>query len=105
MSSEIVIYKANDGKTKLQVNLEDETVWLSQDQMAVLFNKAKSTINEQIKNIYLEKELIESDTKRKFGNSEFSKKQFYITYSRISQTVSDKSIDIQLENKLDDIKF
>ncbi|MET0461646.1 MAG: RhuM family protein [Chitinophagaceae bacterium] len=42
--------------------------------MAQLFNKAKSTINEHVKNIYAEQELIESDTKRKFGNSEFSDK-------------------------------
>ena len=37
---------------KLEVNLKDETVWLTQEQMAILFNKAKSTINEHIKNIY-----------------------------------------------------
>jgi len=74
MSSEIVIYTTQDGKTKLQVNLQDETVWLTQDQMAILFGKAKSTINEHIKNVYAEKELIESETKRKFGISEFSTK-------------------------------
>jgi len=74
MSSEIIIYTTQDGKTKLQVNLEDETVWLTQDQMALLFGKTKSTINEHIKNIYAEKELEESETKRKFGISEFSTK-------------------------------
>lgn len=74
MSSEIVIYTTQDGKTKLQVNLQDETVWLTQDQMAILFGKAKSTINEHIKNAYSEKELIESETMRKFGISEFSTK-------------------------------
>ena len=74
MSSEIIIYTTQDGKTKLQVNLEDETVWLTQDQMAMLFGKAKSTINEHIKNVYAEKEVVESETMRKFGNSEFSTK-------------------------------
>jgi hypothetical protein len=42
--------------------------------MSLLFEKARSTINEHIKKIYAEKELIEQDTKRKFGNSEFSDK-------------------------------
>src|SRR3989338_5466300 len=71
---QIVIYKTGDGQTKLRVKMEDETVWLTQDQMAELFQKAKSTINEHIKNIYEEKELTEEATTRKFGISEFSTK-------------------------------
>jgi hypothetical protein len=54
--------------------MRDETVWLKQDQMSQLFDKSKSTINEHIKNIYTEKELLEEQTMRKFGNSEFSTK-------------------------------
>ncbi len=73
-NSEIIIYTASDGTTKLQVQLEDETVWLTQDQMAMLFGKAKSTINEHIKNIYAEGELEESQTLKKFGISEFQQK-------------------------------
>lgn len=73
-AGEILIYQAPDGSTSIDVKLENETVWLSQDQMAHLFDKAKSTINEHIKNIYSENELQEKDTKRKFGNSEFSDK-------------------------------
>lgn len=69
---EIVFYQTEDGQTKLSVNLQDETVWLTQDQMAELFQKAKSTINEHIKNTFAEGELIESQVTRKFGNSEFS---------------------------------
>jgi len=72
--SHFLIYQAEDGKTRLDVRLENETVWLTQDQMAELFKKAKSTINEHIKNTYEEKELEESLTLRKFGNSEFSTK-------------------------------
>ncbi|MGE0269290.1 MAG: RhuM family protein [Candidatus Omnitrophota bacterium] len=71
---QIIIYKTDDGQTKLRVKIEDETVWLSQDQMAELFDKSKSTINEHIQNIYQEKELSEELTMRKFGNSEFSTK-------------------------------
>ena len=44
----ILLYTTADGTTKLQVKLEDETVWLTQDQMAILFDKSKSTINEHI---------------------------------------------------------
>lgn len=54
--------------------MDGETVWLTQDQMAELFEKSKSTINEHIQNIYIEKELNEAETMRKFGNSEFSTK-------------------------------
>ncbi len=73
-NSEMIIYTDSDGTTKLQVQLEDETVWLTQDQMAMLFGKAKSTINEHIKNIYSEGELEESQTLKKFGISEFQQK-------------------------------
>jgi len=73
-NSEIIIYTAPDGTTKLQVQLENETVWLTQDQMAMLFGKAKSTINEHIKNIYAEEELEENQTLKKFGISEFQQK-------------------------------
>ncbi len=52
MNSEIIIYKNTAGNIKIDVRLEDETVWLTQDQTAVLFGTAKSTINEHIKNIY-----------------------------------------------------
>ncbi len=70
--NEIIIFENQD--VKLEVNMTDETVWLTQEQMANLFGKAKSTINEHIKNIYNEKELEEYDTMTKFGNSEFSDK-------------------------------
>ena len=71
---EIVFYQTEDGITKLSVNLQDETVWLTQEQMAELFGKAKSTINEHINNIFTEGELEEDKVTRKFGNSEFSTK-------------------------------
>ncbi len=73
-NSEILIYKNPDGDIKIDVRLEDETVWLTQDQMAILFGKAKSTINEHIKNIFKEGELEESMVLKKFGISEFQQK-------------------------------
>ena len=72
--SEIIIYNTEDGKCKIDVRLEDDNVWLTQEQMAELFQKAKSTINEHVNNIYSEGELSIDTTMRKFGNSEFSTK-------------------------------
>lgn len=74
MNDEIVIYQSEDGIVKVDVLFANETVWLTQDQMSELFGKAKSTINEHIKNVYAEGELSQIDTMRKFGNSEFSTK-------------------------------
>lgn len=72
--SNILIYQTVDGVTKIETRLLDDTVWLTQDQMSTLFGKSKPTINEHVKNIYLENELNESLTSRKFGISEFSTK-------------------------------
>lgn len=54
---EIILYKTEDGQTKLEVQLKDETVWLSLDQMAELFQRDKSTISRHIKNIFEDGEL------------------------------------------------
>jgi death-on-curing family protein len=62
---EIIIYKSKEGP-KLEVRLEEETVWLTQKQIALLFDKGVPTINEHIKNIYKEGELQENSTIRKF---------------------------------------
>lgn len=74
MSSELIIYQTEDGQTKIQTRLENETVWLTIEQMAELFQKAKSTINEHILNIYKEGELEKETSMRKIGNSDFSTK-------------------------------
>ena len=71
---EIVIYQSEDGLIKVDVLFENETVWLTMDQMCLLFGKAKSTISEHIQNIYAEGELKEKETMRKFGISEYSTK-------------------------------
>lgn len=72
--SEMLIYTTEDGLTKIDVSFDQDTLWLTQEQMAELFQKAKSTINEHIRNIYEEGELEEESTMRKFGISEFSTK-------------------------------
>ncbi len=69
MASEIVIYQNQEGSIKVDVRLEEETVWLSQDQMAQLFGKGRSTITEHIGNIFKEGELTEAVVCRKFRHT------------------------------------
>ena len=59
MESEIIIYQTEDGKTKIQTRLENETVWLSQEQMAELFQRDRSVITKHIGNVFNEGELNE----------------------------------------------
>lgn len=64
---EIIIYQTEDGLTKINVNLQNETVWLSLDQMAELFQRDKSTISRHIKNIFIEGELVRESTVANFA--------------------------------------
>ena len=65
-TSEILIYQNQNGHIKIDVLLEDETVWLTQSQMAQLFGKDKRTISEHIGNIFKEGELEENSVVRNF---------------------------------------
>lgn len=59
-NSEIIIYQTEDGQTKIETRLENETVWLTQAQMAVLLGKERSVITKHLKNIFIEGELDEN---------------------------------------------
>jgi hypothetical protein len=72
--SEFLIFKTEDERISVDVRLEDETVWLTIDAMAQLFEKSRSTINEHILNIYAEGEFQENNSVRKIGISDFSTK-------------------------------
>ena len=65
-NSQIIIYQTESGETKLEVTFNDETVWLTQMQMAELFGKSKKTISEHISNIFKDGELIEGVVVRKY---------------------------------------
>ena len=65
-SNNIIIYQSDDGKTKIDVKLENETVWLSQQQMVLLFKTSRTNIVEHINNIYLEGELDKISTCQNF---------------------------------------
>lgn len=64
---DIIIYQTEDGLTKIDVNMHDETVWLSLEQMANLFQRDKSTVSRHIKNIFDEGELVRESTVAKFA--------------------------------------
>ena len=70
----ILICRTTDGLTKVNVTFEEDTVWLTQEQMAELFQKSKSTINYHIQQVYEDGELVSDATMRKFENFEFSTK-------------------------------
>lgn len=65
MKNEIIIYQNEDSSTKIEVIHEDETVWLTQNQIIELFKSSKANISEHIKNIFNTKELDEGSTVRK----------------------------------------
>lgn len=68
-TGEILLYQNQDGNIKIDVRLEEETVWLTQDQMAQLFGKGRSTITEHIGNVFKEGELDEKVVRRKFRHT------------------------------------
>ena len=70
----LIIYQTEDGKVKIETHFKNETVWLTINQIAELFQKSRSTINEHILNIYKEHELEKESSMRKIGNSDFSTK-------------------------------
>ncbi|CAM1361303.1 putative DNA-binding protein [Tenacibaculum soleae] len=69
MNSELIIYQTEDGQTKIQTRLENETVWLTQAQMATLFGKGRTTITEHIGNIFKEGELVKEMASRKIRHT------------------------------------
>ena len=67
-NSEIILYQTEDGQTKVDVRLEEETVWLTQKEMSILFQKERSVITKHLKNIFTEGELIESSVCANFAH-------------------------------------
>jgi hypothetical protein len=87
--SQIIIYQNEDGKTKLDVRLENETVWLTQKMMAELFQTTPQNITIHLKNVFDEKELSEDSTCKEFlqvqieGSREVERKQKYYNLDAI----------------------
>jgi len=85
---EVVIYQSTDGIAKIDVLLQNETVWLTQDQIASLFGKAKSTISEHIRNIFQEGELDRASVVRNFRTTATDGKQYDTNYFNLDVIIS-----------------
>ena len=86
---EIVIYQTQDGTTQLDVRLDGETVWITQDQMAQLFQRDKSVITRHINNIYSEGELERESTSAKIAFVPESRERSYdVSYYNLDVIIS-----------------
>ena len=88
MNGEILIYKNTDGNIKIDVHLEDETVWLTQAQICILFNKSKATISEHIKHIFEEGELEEHSVVRNFRTTAADGKYYDTNFYNLDVIIS-----------------
>jgi len=86
--SEILMYQTEDGKTRIDVTMENETVWLSQNQMVELFQSSKSNISEHIKHIFGEGELEESSVVRNFRTTGSDGKSYNINFYNLDVIIS-----------------
>ena len=85
---EILIYQTEDGLTKIDVNMHDETVWLSIDQMAELFQRDKSTISRHIKNVFEDGELVRNSVVANFATTASDGKTYQVDYYNLDVIIS-----------------
>lgn len=85
---EIVIYQTEDGLTKLEVNMQDETVWLNQAQLMELYQCSKSNVSEHITNIFSEGELNKEEVVRKFRTTASDGKKYNVIYYNLDMIIS-----------------
>lgn len=86
--NKIIIYTDDSGLTKIDVKLEDETLWLTQAQMCVLYQTSKSNVSEHIKHIFDEGELQESSVVRKFRTTAADGKSYLTTYYNLDMIIA-----------------
>lgn len=87
-NTQILIYKSSTGSIKIDVRLENETVWLSQKLMAELFGKSKKTISEHIQNIFTEKELDEDSVVRHYRTTAVDGKSYNTKFYNLDVIIS-----------------
>ena len=88
MENQIVIYKNNDGNIECSVNLRDNTLWLSLDQIATVFQKNKSTISRHIKNIFVTEELDKDSVVAFFATTANDGKTYNVSYYNLDMIIS-----------------
>ena len=87
-NSQIIIYQSESGETKLDVRLKDETVWLTQKDMADLFQTTKQNVGQHLKNIFEEKELDEHSVVKKFFTTASDNKRYQAFYYNLDAIIS-----------------
>ena len=87
-NNQIIIYNTADGQTKIEVKVENETVWLSQAQMAELFQKDRKTITEHIQNVFNDGELEENSVCRKFQHTASDGKNYNVNFYNLDVIIS-----------------
>lgn len=85
---EILIYQTDDGQTNIEVKIEDDTVWLTQQQLTELYQCSKSNISEHIKHIFEEGELDKDSVVRKFRTTADDGKTYNVTYYNLDMIIS-----------------
>ena len=85
---QILLYKTPDGESRIEVRLQDETVWLNLDQMAELFQRNKSTISRHIKNVFEEGELEQYSVIANFATTASDGKTYNVTYYNLDMIIS-----------------
>lgn len=86
--NKVIIYTASDGQTKIDVKLEDETLWLTQAQMCELYQTSKSNISEHIRHIFEEGELQEDSVVRKFRTTAADGKSYLTTFYNLDMIIA-----------------
>ena len=88
MDSQFLIYQNQEGDVKIDVRFQDETIWLSQAEMSVLFSKDKRTISEHISNIFKEGELDKNSVIRNFRTIATDGKEYWVKYYNLDVIIS-----------------
>ena len=88
VGNEILIYQTEDGRTKIDVKFEDETVWLTQAQLCELYQTSKSNISEHIKHMFEEEELDEESVVRKFRTTAADGKSYNTIHYNLDMIIS-----------------
>ena len=86
--NKVIIYTANDGKTKIDVKLEEETLWLTQAQMCELYQTSKSNVSEHIKHIFEDGELNEESVVRKFRTTAADGKEYLVLHYNLDMIIA-----------------
>ena len=85
---EIVIFQSPDGVTNLEVKLEEETIWLTQQQMVELYHSSKANVSEHIKHIFEDGELMQGEVVRKFRTTAADGKSYNVAYYNLDMIIA-----------------